>query len=654
MLVTIASNNDNDATHFTNFFPEGLMIPKNASIGVVNCSYVLREGYTIQTGINDTFQIKLGNMTGFANVVVAAGSYSTLSDLATAMEAAIATTLGAQSAFIQQCFPVAEQTVTGDDQASKLTIHFIFDLASQGPEAFLTGQNAFLSDVAKITGNEGGYLNLIENSDPAAPGESQVRTSNGTNTEFFLVPSHKNTTSGSYEALFRAEYQSAGKRSMMLLKQSADQLPNVCPIQVVFSAGGNVEIFEMIGGVRTQINHGAQAIAPGNRVEIRIPEVDPSQQQQIVASYFITAGGNTTEIPVVAPGGGRRSISQYDEFIPAIEFTTNSQTGIITTGVAKADAISLYNLTSGGANYVPGDYVSQATSSGAGTGAAFIVNAVDGTGAVTVLEYANTGTGYAGNENLTFAGGNGNGLEIEVTATTPTFAITTGGTGYVQGTTYNLTGGQGQNATFEATTVAAGAITVGTIVNGGEGYVDGDVLTVDGGGGDATITLGNPIVHRNRVTNVRANLIQSPANQRPLVLDREIVVKTDTLNSLINADARYDDPTGDLKIVTGKIESNNRAASNIHIQLKDFGPIESREKGSNGKTVAVVPLGDNTNTASGLFNNELFNIVYHKLQNPEPLNNNELSVRLTDYQSNTLPSLKHPVTITFDIRPDVV
>ena len=202
--------------------------------------------------------------------------------------------------------------------------------------------------------------------------------------------------------------------------------------------------------------------------------------------------------------------------------------------------------------------------------------------------------------------------------------------------------------------MAAGAITVGTIVNGGEGYVDGDVLTVDGGGGDATITLGNPIVHRNRVTNVRANLIQSPANQRPLVLDREIVVKTGTLNSLINADARYDDPTGDLKIVTGKIESNNRAASNIHIQLKDFGPIESREKGSNGKTVAVVPLGDNTNTASGLFNNELFNIVYHKLQNPEPLNNNELSVRLTDYQSNTLPSLKHPVTVTFDIRPDVV
>ena len=51
---------------------------------------------------------------------------------------------------------------------------------------------------------------------------------------------------------------------------------------------------------------------------------------------------------------------------------------------------------------------------------------------------------------------------------------------------------------------------------------------------------------------------------------------------------------------------------------------------------------------------ELFNIVYHKLQNPEPLSNNELSVRMTDFNSNTLPSLRHPVTVTFDIRPDVV
>ena len=71
-------------------------------------------------------------------------------------------------------------------------------------------------------------------------------------------------------------------------------------------------------------------------------------------------------------------------------------------------------------------------------------------------------------------------------------------------------------------------------------------------------------------------------NMRPLVLKRIIRVKMGTFNDLFNGHARYDTQSGDLKITSGKIVSNNRAASNIHIQLNDFGPIESREKGSNG------------------------------------------------------------------------
>ena len=59
MLVTIASNSDADASHFTNHFPEGLIIPKNSSIGVVNCSYILREGYSIQVGINHMYNCPL-------------------------------------------------------------------------------------------------------------------------------------------------------------------------------------------------------------------------------------------------------------------------------------------------------------------------------------------------------------------------------------------------------------------------------------------------------------------------------------------------------------------------------------------------------------------------------------------------------------------
>lgn len=654
MLVTIASNSDNDAAHFTNHFPEGLIIPKNASIGVVNCSYILAEGYTIQTGINDVFQIKLGNMIDYIDVTIAAGSYENLTLLAAAVQTAIATAIGTQSVFIQACYPVAEQTATGDDQASEVTIHFVFDLASQAPDFLEVGVNTVI--VGNVIGSKGGYINENVQGAVVAPGGAQALTSNGGALQNFLVASHKNTTSGSYEAVFRAEYQSVGYTSQMLLKTSNTQLPNVSPIQVVFTAGGQVEIYEMIGGVRTQINSGAQAIASGNTVEIRVPEIDPKQTQQIVASYFITAGGNTTEIPVVAPAAGRRAISQYDEFIPAIDFVDNSVSGRVVSGNSKNNALNDFNINAAGTNYEVGDFLSQNTSTGAGTGINCIVSGTDVTGAVTDIKLVATGSLHAGGDIITFNGGNGNGFELRVGSTFASIALTTGGTGYVQGQDYNVTGGSGAGAQIKALAVNAGVVTAVSVVASGSGYTLNDVLTLDGGGSnsDCTVTIGRPVEQVNRITNARATLIAAPMNQRPLVLKRLIRVKMGTFNSLFNGNARYEDEDGNLKFTSGKIVSNNRAASNIHIQLKDFGPIESREKGSNGKTVAVVPLGDNTNTASGLFNNELFNIVYHKLQNPEPLMNNELSVRMTDFNSNTLPSLRHPVTVTFDIRPDIV
>jgi len=156
------------------------------------------------------------------------------------------------------------------------------------------------------------------------------------------------------------------------------------------------------------------------------------------------------------------------------------------------------------------------------------------------------------------------------------------------------------------------------------------------------------------VSGLQANLVENPPNQRPLVLYDTINANMYTLSTLINSKDRYRERgTADISSLDDMV-TNNRNASNIHIQLDSLGGgIESREFGVNGKTVAVVPLGDNSNAHAGLFNNELFNIIYHNLKNPEELLNNELSVRLTDYKNNLLPSLFHPVTITFDIRPEL-
>ena len=655
MLVTIASNSDADASHFTNHFPEGLIIPKNSSIGVVNCSYILREGYTIQTGVNDTFQIKLGNMIDYITCTIAPSNYSTLTLLAVAVQASIAAALGTQSVFIRECFPVAEQTVSADDESSNITFHFIFDLSSQDPDNFVTNTNAFIFDTAKTFGSNGVFANDIVNAEPASPGTSSVRTSDGGANQNFLVTTHKNPSTASYEGVFRSTYQSVNKESEMLLKTSANQLPATAPIQVKFTVSNQVQIFEMIGGVRTQVNDATQAISVGDSVEIQIPEVDPSQTQPIVASYFITSGATTVEIPVSAPSTGRRVISQYDEFIPCVEFTTNSTTGKVpiindTQGV---DAILTSTISGAGTGFNEGEVLVQAASSGVGVGASIIILETGAGGNVTQFEFVSTGKAYTPNETISFSGGTGTNFGLTVNTVRSTLTYTSG-TGYTAATTLSVTGGAGTGATFRVETVNAGEITSLTTISGGSGYGADDTLTLQGGNNDAVITLGTTVSEYNRLTNVKANLILAPMNQRPLVLKRDIKLKTGNFNTIFNGNARYDDTTGDKKIESGKIVSNNRVASNIHIQLNDFGPIESREKNSNGKTVAVVPLGDNSNTASGLFNNELFNIVYHKLENPEPLSNNELSVRLTDFNSNTLVSLNHPVTITLDIRPPVV
>ena len=657
MLVTIASNSDADASHFTNHFPEGLLVPKNATIGVVNCSYVLREGYTIQTGLNDTFQIKLGNMLDYITVTIAPGVYTTLKLLAVAVQAGIATAIGTQSVFIQACFPVAEQTATGDDEASNLTLHFIFDLASQEPDAFVLDQNAFAFDDANILGDNGTFCNDITNAGAQAPGDASVRTSNGSTVQNFLITSHKNSVSGSYEGVFRATYQSANKESEMLLKTSANQLPDISPIQIKFTVSGQVQIFEMIGGVRTQVNDGVQAISVGNTVEVRIPSIDPTQTQQIVANYFITSGATTVEIPVSAPSSGRRVISQYDEFIPCIEFTTNSTTGTVPVinDADGTDAILTSTISGAGSGFNLGEVLVQGAASGVGSGASIIILETNGTGGVTQFEFVSTGNLYAPNETISFTGGSGTNFGLTVNTVRSTLTYTSG-TGYVAAGNVALPviGGTGTGATFRIDSVNAGAITSLTTIAPGQGYGVNDTLTIQGGNNDAVITLGVTVSDYNRLTSVAATLVTSPMNQRPLVLKQEISVKTGNFNEIFNGNARYDDDSGNKKIVSGEIGSNNRGASNIHIQLNDFGPIESREKNSNGKTVAVVPLGDNSNSHSGLFNNELFNIIYHKLENPEPLNNNELSVRLTDFNSNTLSSLRHPVTITFDVRPDLV
>jgi hypothetical protein len=658
MLVTIASNSDNDASQFVNYFPEGLIIPKNAKIGVVNCSYVLHEGYIVD-GTNNTFQLRLANMAAFGTITVTQGLYQTADDLADAIQSALQTWIGTQSAEVQNAFPAAQQTVSANQQGNEITIHLTF--ASDGTDQVLlqtTGDdtNAYIKDDTRCKGDDGQFINL---SDLPSANDNYVATGDGGANHYWLSALSK--VGQNFFARASASPQRNDCRTDLLLVHREDLDKSNAPINVAFQGVGTVAIYEMVMGVKTQINAGnPPAYSAGDTVEIRIPAFNSAtiNPQTVNGEYFLTSGGSTTEIAVDA-GVGRYPISVSDEFLVKYEFEHASTLGQLPSkddAVALNDAVLASSIDNGGGSYLAGDILTQSSSTGAGIGVQLQITQVGGMGAVQAYSLISTGEGHAPNDILEFTGGNGGAFRLQVDTVQDNYAVTALGATYATGTGIALTGGSGTGATCAITSVdGSGGITGLTITDPGDGYAANDILTVSGGDGNAQVTIGQVVNTLNWVKDLKANLVENPPNQRPLVVYDGISARMQTLASLINCKDRYGPTSGTLDINSeSEMQTNNRTASNLHIQLDSVGGgIESREFGVNGKTVAVVPLGDNSNAHAGLFNNELFNIIYHNLKNPEPLQNNELAVRLTDYKNNIIKSLFHPVTITFDIRPEL-
>jgi len=655
MLVTIASNSDADASQFVNFFPEGLIIPKNAKIGVVNASYVLHEGYIVDFS-NNTFNLRLANMNAYAPIVVPNGVYTTAALLAAAIQTALQNWIGTQSAIVQDAFPFAQQTVSANQQGNEITIHLTY--ASNGSALELltsTGAtpNTFIKDPLKAQGTSGQYVNLTS---LPSNNDNYVATGDGGGNHFWLASLSK--IGQNFFAIAEYRPQNTDVAQDLFLVHNEGLTKANSPIRIQINGTGKALIFEKINGVTTQINPGtAPDVLPDSTLQIRIPAIDSSSTAPHHAEYYLTSGGQEVEIAVDGTGG-RYNVLASDEFLVKYEFEGGSTTGILPSksdSAALNDAVLANSINAAGGNYKAGDLLIQSASTGAGIGVQVQPTQVGAMGAVLQYVLVSSGEGHAPGDVLDFANGGGGGFKLNVDSVQDNYAVTTVGAGYLPATGIALTGGSGTGATCAITsTDGNGGITGLTITAAGEDFLDGEVLTVTGGNGAARVTIGAIINSLVVIKGLQANLVENPPNQRPLVLYDSISARMSTLSTLINCKDRYDGE-GTLDITSeNAMITNNRTASNLHIQLDSIGgAIESREFGVNGKTVAIVPLGDNSNAHAGLFNNELFNIIYHNLRNPETLMNNELAVRLTDYKNNVVKSLFHPVTITFDIRPEL-
>lgn len=169
-------------------------------------------------------------------------------------------------------------------------------------------------------------------------------------------------------------------------------------------------------------------------------------------------------------GGNGAVVQSYNYSFRNANATTSSVISITPTAKSVNAIIALGAVTAG-SSYTNGTYYNVALTGGTGTGAVASSITV-ATGAVTSVNLYNVPGAF-------------------VTGTL------VGGTGYTNGTYYNvpLTGGSGTGATASSITVSGGIVTAVTIAATGTGnnYVAGDVLTASttilGSGSSFTYTL---------------------------------------------------------------------------------------------------------------------------------------------------------------------
>ena len=160
---------------------------------------------------------------------------------------------------------------------------------------------------------------------------------------------------------------------------------------------------------------------------------------------------------------------------------------------AGAVATLTTSPTSAGSGY---SVATVATTGGAGDGNATVAIASIANGVVITSAVDDAGATYAGSDNVTQASSSGVGTGFTATINTVaggavvTYTMTAGGSGYAANEVITMTGGSGSGLKFVVTTISNGVITALTASApaGGAGYNVGDVLTLGTGtGGTATV-----------------------------------------------------------------------------------------------------------------------------------------------------------------------
>ncbi len=692
MLITLKTTSRDNTSRFSNFFPEGLKIPPNAELGLVNIAYNINKPIALN-GANNTFQIRLGNQTAFSNINLVQQTYDNVAALAAEIQRALRAWIATQSAHIQSLFPADSQTVVVS-AGHVININLEYDPASinleswnttlQGAGGAARPRNAGIIGTGLIEGDGGGYV--LDKINQTA-GELVIAEDLADNTQYVLAATKQigkdffavwefsaPQTEQNYTAL-------PPQLSVVALCSTARQPVAEAPILLTINPDGTtIEIKEMVNGTQAVVSTAPNyTYTPGETIQIRIPLFTDTTTAQI-AEYY----GGTTEIPCKPLGVERLNIVYNDTFFPVFAPFISPQIGKIQSDGAGGNVAiqtpQATTMSEAGRDFKVGYIATQNESTGAGVGCSVMISDTNDSSMGEVLDFTfvNVGTGHVNGDVLTFynpAGQNTSPhvLKISIDAMADSFRISNPGTNYSNGGADLL---NADGSPFVGTpvnvilTTTAGVITQIALNNPEQswGYTGaGTQYMVNqlGSNNDALVALPGFLNNFPVGFNGFAGSLSSAvANEDPLESQDVIHVRfnEEPLRQLLDVDASYQERfKGGLKITgNGAVVHNNTSSHLLHVQVDEF-ELESREAqkenagGVNGKTIASLCAGQEApgGTQEGFFYKEQFNIIYNKLHNPQTVNHNELNVRLTDEENNPFVGLQHPVVLTLDLKPDL-
>lgn len=684
MLITLQSNSDSDASDFVNYFKETVMIEPKSELALVNVSYKFENGITVIAGVNDTFQVSIGVDNDPFTCTVAPGEYTTAQAFADACTLALTTgidNLPAGDYWKQRLFKDASQefsVVGATSDRIKMTIQYAPEnwdekLVAGALISAPTRQQVAGNNVGIVPNFNQGILKRITggvvdayNVDNFASGYSSGFERESLNVMWATA---RDTDQAVPHGKFAFKVYNTDKTSLVVGFTDGDvptNWTNGSPglaIGVRQLGNGNLRIHERnptTGNLQTIADN--IAVSDGNQVEIHIDQMTDSSTDTF-AKYYV--GG--TEITAFTPGITRWPLRPGLELVPTGSFNTpviTSQLVDAGGGQSIASCITGFTITNTGSGYYNGEVLEiQDTATG---GTTELLATADANGFLTAISFLE----HSGNfdilqdTNLTITGkfsGATNG-RLRVEGVGNSVDLTVPGTGYSNGPADLRFDGVDYAGTATLV-VNAGIIQSFTLSDTlpNVGLVETSVIQIiqAGSNDDAEITVNAVDGQQNLIYDVITDTIDRSVDE-PLGLHNRATF-TPSAGFQTTTGLRSVGPAPATPLTTEGVGSvnNGREDTLMLVNIEEFQLKSICKDGGVQKAIGSVPMGltqpefENGDPVKvdGEFYYEPYNMLYHRLMNPGVENHNQLRVRLTDATGNPLVQLKHPTTITVDLRP---